>query len=131
MLQLPTSAGGGGKCIRIWESEGNIRVFPLVPLNHSPGPALWLFMAYSLKNTAYFSFFPLSPHFSPFYTASYNTPEGWNVFLKGQTPDVGLLRPANVFSGLPKPPTVQNLGLRVIFPGGLELLVGMDASVGP
>lgn len=53
VLQLSTSAGGKGKCIKIWGSEGNGRVFPLGPLNCPPGLSLWLFRAYSLKNIAY------------------------------------------------------------------------------
>ena len=68
VLQLLTSAGGEGKCIKIWESEGNGRVFALVPLHCPPGPALRLFRA-----TAYFSFLPLSLRFLPFCITSHMT----------------------------------------------------------
>lgn len=76
VLQLPTSAGGEVKCIKILESEGNGHVFPLVPLNRPPGPALWLFRA-----IAYFSFLPLSPHFLPFYITCHMTRIKAGIFL--------------------------------------------------
>ena len=41
---------------------------------------------------------------------------------------MGLLRSADVFFGMPKPPTVRNTGLSVTPSRVLQLLDGMDAS---
>lgn len=77
VLQLPTGAGGEGKRIKIWESEGNGCVFPpcspqLFPRSSSP----------VLQGHSIFFISPSLPSvFLPFYITSHMTRIKTEIFL--------------------------------------------------